>query len=173
MAYAYLAGGCFWCITPVFAQCPGVLDVRSGYSGGSEQNPTYEAVKHQQTGHRETVRIEYDPEQVSFGQLLDLFLENTDPFDPGGQYIDRGYSYTLAVYWQNTEERETAEKKIRSLETESGQKVCVAVEPFVEFWPAEEYHQDFYRKNPEAFEAEMTASGRKRKETVTVSDQQD
>ena len=105
MAFAYIAGGCFWCITPVFARHTGVLGVKSGYSGGREQNPTYEAVKHQQTGHRETIRVEYDPEAVSFGELLELFLQNTDPFDADGQFIDRGHSYTLAVYWQTAAEK--------------------------------------------------------------------
>lgn len=160
MAYAYLAGGCFWCITPVFARHPGVLTVRSGYSGGQEQYPTYEEVKHQQTGHRETIRVEYDPEKVTFGEIMDLFLQNTDPFDPDGQFIDRGHSYTLAVYWQNAAEKCTAENKLRALEIDSGKPVCVTLEPFGTFWSAEEYHQDYYRKNPEAFEEEMRVSGR-------------
>ena len=162
MAFAYLAGGCFWCITPVFAQHAGVLSVKSGYSGGSEENPAYEDVKHQQTGHRETIRVEYDPSQVTFGELLDLFLQNTDPFDPDGQFIDRGHSYTLAVYFQQPEEKRVAEEKLHLLEETSGKKPCVAVEPFGTFWMAEEYHQDYYRKNPEAFEQELISSGRKK-----------
>lgn len=162
MAFAYLAGGCFWCITPVFARHTGVLGVKSGYSGGCEQNPTYEAVKHQQTDHRETIRVEYDPEAVSFGELLELFLQNTDPFDADGQFIDRGHSYTLAVYWQSAAEKQTAEEKLKRLEEDSGKKTGVTIEPFDTFWLAEEYHQDYYRKNPEAFEEELISSGRKK-----------
>ena len=161
MAYAYLAGGCFWCITPAFAELDGVQSVKSGYCGGTEQNPTYEQVKHQQTGHRETIRVAYDPERVSYGTLIETFLRNTDPFDPDGQYIDRGHSYTLAVYWQTDEERETAEEHLRLLARQSGRKPCVSLEPFESFWLAEEYHQDYYRKNPEAFDKEMIESGRK------------
>lgn len=162
MAYAYFAGGCFWCVTPVFARFPGVTGVHSGYSGGTEAEPTYEAVKHQLTGHRETVRVAYDPARVSFDALMALFLKNTDPFDPDGQYIDRGHSYTLAVYWQTEEEKRTAEEQIAALEAETGKKVCVALEPFGAFWMAEEYHQDYWLKNPEAFEQELISSGRKK-----------
>ena len=95
---AYFAGGCFWCITPTFREMEGVADVVSGYSGGDEPNPTYEDVKYQRTGHRETIRIDFDPSHVSFEALLDIFLSSVDPFDGGGQFIDRGHSYTLAVY---------------------------------------------------------------------------
>ena len=89
METAYFAGGCFWCITPAFREMPGVADVISGYSGGEEVNPTYEDVKYQRTGHRETIRVDFDPEQVSFDTLLDVFLAGVDPFDPDGQFIDR------------------------------------------------------------------------------------
>lgn len=162
MAETYLAGGCFWCITPAFDNMPGVLNVCSGYSGGKEENPTYEDVKHQQTGHRETIRVTYDPELVTFGALIDLFLENTDPFDPDGQFIDRGHSYTTAVYWQTEEERRIAAEKFEAMEHVTGKKVCIALEPFDAFWPAEEYHQDYYKKNPEDFEEELISSGRKK-----------
>ena len=94
---AYFAGGCFWCITPTFKETPGVLDVVSGYSGGQEKDPTYADVKYQRTGHRETIRIHFLPEQVTFTSLLQIFLSSVDPFDPDGQFIDRGHSYTLAV----------------------------------------------------------------------------
>lgn len=157
---AYFAGGCFWCITPTFAEMDGVQRVVSGYSGGDEVDPTYEDVKHQRTGHRETIRIDYDPEKVGFEALLDAFLDGVDPFDGGGQFIDRGRSYTLAVYYTDDQERETAQASLRDLEAEAGKPVYVSVEPFKNFYAAEEYHQDYYLKNPEAFQREMMESGR-------------
>ena len=94
---AYFAGGCFWCITPAFNEMTGVRIVSSGFSGGLETEPTYEDVKYQRTGHREAIRIDYNSEKVTFESLLQVFLSNIDPFDPDGQFIDRGHSYTLAV----------------------------------------------------------------------------
>lgn len=160
MKTAYFAGGCFWCITPTFQEMDGVFTVTSGYSGGAEVNPVYEDVKYQRTGHRETIRIDYDPEVVSYPELLHIFLCGVDPFDEGGQFIDRGHSYTLAVYCQTREEREQAEAAIRQLEDASGRKVYISVEPFTAFYTAEEEHQDYYRKHPEAFRQELIDSGR-------------
>lgn len=159
---AYFAGGCFWCIAPIF-RLYGVERVVSGYAGGTEENPAYEDVKNQKTGHRETVMLEYDPAVVSYGTLLDLYFGNVDPFDPDGQFIDRGRSYTLAVYYTNEAERSLALQRIGALARESGRRVFVSVEPFTTFYPAEEYHQDYDLKNPEAFERELAASGRKEK----------
>ena len=160
MKNAYFAGGCFWCITPTFQEMVGVRRVVSGYSGGEEAEPSYEDVKYQRTGHRETIAITYNEEKLTYGQLLDVFLANVDPFDEGGQFIDRGHSYTLAVYYETEEERALAEAAIRELEQTSGRQVFVAVEPFKTFYAAEEYHQDYYRKNPEAFRKELVESGR-------------
>lgn len=157
---AYFAGGCFWCITPTFDMTDGVERVTSGYSGGMENNPTYEDVKYQRTGHRETIRVDFDPERVSYSQLLDIFLCGVDPFDPGGQFIDRGHSYTLAVYYLDPAQREAAEAALAALEAASGKSPCIALEPFQSFWEAEEYHQDYYKKNPEAFRKELIESGR-------------
>ena len=162
MATAYFAGGCFWCITPTFRSIPGVLGVRSGYSGGEEENPVYEDVKGQRTGHRETIRIDYDENAVSFPELMEIFLSGVDPFDGGGQFIDRGRSYTLAVYFTSPSERASTVERLAALEKESGQKVCVSVEPFRSFYDAEEYHQDYDLKNPEAFRRELVESGRKK-----------
>ena len=142
MKQAYFAGGCFWCITPTFQEMEGVATVTSGYSGGREADPTYEDVKYQRTGHRETIRIDYDPAQISYESLLQIFLDGVDPFDEGGQYIDRGHSYTLAVYWQTEEECHLAEAAIKALEQTSGQKVYISLEPFTAFYSAEEEHQD-------------------------------
>lgn len=158
---AYFAGGCFWCITPTFKETPGVRAVASGYSGGDEENPVYYDVKTQKTGHRETIRIDFDPELVSFETLFDIFLSGVDPFDEGGQFIDRGFSYTLAVYWLDEAQRQTAEAGIRRLEQESGQQVYISVEPFKSFYSAEEEHQDYYLKHPKEFEEELISSGRK------------
>ena len=160
METAYFAGGCFWCITPTFKETDGVLEVTSGYSGGEEVNPTYADVKYQRTRHRETIRIDFDPEKVSFQELFEIFLSGTDPFDPDGQFIDRGHSYTLAVYYCCDSQREVAERGIRALEQESGQKVYISVEPFRSFYRAEEEHQDYYLKHPEEFRRELIESGR-------------
>ncbi len=160
MEKAYFAGGCFWCITPTFRELPGVCGVVSGYSGGEELNPVYEDVKYQRTSHRETICIEYDPKQVGFDSLMDVFLSSVDPFDPDGQFIDRGFSYTLAIYYVSEAQRAAAEEKIAELERETDQKVYVRVEPFRSFWRAEEYHQDYDLKNPEEFRQELISSGR-------------
>ena len=162
METAYFAGGCFWCITPTFKEMAGVADVTSGYSGGDEIDPTYLDVKYQRTRHRETIRIDFDPAAVSFGQLLEVFLSSTDPFDPDGQFIDRGHSYTLAVYYLTEQEKHIAEEGIRKLEQESGQTVYISVEPFRSFYSAEEEHQNYYLKHPKEFEQELIESGRKK-----------
>jgi methionine-S-sulfoxide reductase len=162
MKSAYFAGGCFWCITPFFKMQDGVLEVTSGYSGGDEENPRYEDVKHQRTGHRETIKIDYDPEKISFEELVEMFLESVDPYDGEGQFIDKGFSYTLAIYYQDEAEKAVSEAKVGALAASSDKEVFVAIEPFKSFWRAEEYHQDYYLKNPEAFEKEMIESGRKK-----------
>ena len=158
---AYFAGGCFWCVTPIYKMY-GVDKVVCGYSGGDEKDPSYEDVKAQKTGHRETIMLEYDPEKVAFSKLLDIFFANVDPFDSEGQFIDKGFSYTLAIYYNNEEEKHLAQERIEKLRAESGKDVYVALEPFKSFYEAEEYHQDYYLKNPEAFEKEMIESGRKK-----------
>lgn len=162
-ATAYFAGGCFWCITPFFKMNPGVLSVTSGYSGGDEPNPTYLEVKHQKTHHRETIEVVYAPTLVDYTELLDIFLSGVDPYDGEGQFIDRGFSYTLAVYYQTEEEKDAAKAMLTKLEAESKEKTFVALEPFKFFVPAEEEHQDYYLKHPEEFEQELIESGRKKK----------
>ena len=160
MKTAYFAGGCFWCITPTFKEMPGVTSVVSGYSGGEEIDPTYEDVKYQRTSHRETIQIDYDPAQVSFRQLIDVFLGSVDPYDPDGQFIDRGHSYTLAVYYQSESQRQTAEAAIRALESAAGKPVYISLEAFKSYYSAEEEHQDYYLKHPEDFHQELVSSGR-------------
>ena len=155
---AYFAGGCFWCITPMFKRFAGVKSITCGYSGGDEVNPTYEDVKKQKTGHRETIKVQYDEDKISFSKLLDIFFANVDLYDGGGQYIDRGHSYTLAVYYVNDYQKRVTEEKIATYK----EKVYVSIEKFNSFYEAEEYHQDYYLKNPEAFEKELIESGRKK-----------
>ena len=157
---AYFAGGCFWCITPTFKEMPGVTAVTSGYSGGEEVDPSYEDVKYQRTTHRETIRIDYDPEAVSFTQLMDVFLGSVDPHDPDGQFIDRGFSYTLAVYYLSPDQKSQAEARLQQLEKATGLPVYIKIEPFKSFYQAEEFHQDYYLKHPEEFRQEMILSGR-------------
>lgn len=161
MKEAYFAGGCFWCIGGFFEQMKGVVSVTSGYSGGDEEDPSYEDVKSQKTLHRETIRIEYDENLIDYRELLDFFAANVDPFDGGGQFIDRGRSYTLAVYYTCDEQRELAEELINAMEAESGKKVFIALEPFKSFYDAEEYHQHYSLKHPEEYEKELIESGRK------------
>ena len=161
MKNAYFAGGCFWCVTPVYKMY-GVQDVICGYSGGDEEDPVYEDVKAQKTGHRETIMLTYDPAKVSYEKLLDIYFANIDPFDGEGQFIDRGFSYTPAIFYSDDTEKTLAEKKIEELEDESGKEVKVSLLPFRSFYKAEECHQDYYLKNPEAFEKELIESGRKK-----------
>lgn len=161
MKEAYFAGGCFWCVTPIYKMY-GVDEVICGYAGGDEKDPTYEQVKHQETGHRETIKLVYDSEKVSYDKLLDIYFANVDPFDAEGQFIDKGFSYTLAIFYMSDDEKKTALEKIAKIEQESGKKVQVEVLPFKNFYDAEEYHQDYYLKNPEAFEKELIESGRKK-----------
>lgn len=158
---AYFAGGCFWCMTPIF-KIYGAKKVVCGYSGGDEVCPAYEDVKKQKTGHREAMAVEYDPEKTSYEMMLDIYLANVDPYDEGGQFIDRGHSYTLAAYYTCEQEKTLIEAKIAQMEAESQKKVHIAVEPLINFYEAETYHQDYYLKNPEAFEKELVESGRKK-----------
>ena len=161
MKEAYFAGGCFWCVTPIYKMY-GVDEVICGYAGGDEADPTYEQVKHQETGHRETIKLVYDPQKVSYDRLLDIYFANVDPFDAEGQFIDKGFSYTLAIFYKSEDEKAAVLKKIEAVEKESGKKVQVEVLPYKNFYEAEDYHQDYYLKNPEAFEKELIESGRKK-----------
>ncbi|MCR5153722.1 MAG: peptide-methionine (S)-S-oxide reductase MsrA [Lachnospiraceae bacterium] len=160
MKKAYFAGGCFWCITPIF-KIYGAKSVTCGYAGGDGKRPTYEEVKSQKTDYRETICVEYDESKVEYEKLLEIFLSNVDPYDAGGQFIDRGRSYTLAVFYVDDEQKKIAAEGIDKLERESGKKTFISLESFTNFFEAEDYHQDFYLKNPEEFEKELISSGRK------------
>ncbi len=158
--YAYFAGGCFWCIYKVFNETKGVINVRSGYSGGDEINPSYEDVKKQLTGHRETIKVEYNSNIISYDELLDIYMDNVDLYDDGGQYIDRGHSYTLALYYSNDLELNSINNIMDKYTKEYNKKPYVSVEPFKSFYEASQEHQDYYLKNPEAFSKEIIESGR-------------
>lgn len=162
MKNAYFAGGCFWCISYTFENIKGVKDVISGFSGGDEINPTYEDVKAQKTLHRETIKIEYDENICSFEKLLRIFITNVDPFDADGQFIDRGRSYSLAIYYNDEEEYQISKQCIDKLKEESGKEVFISLEKFKNFYEAEEYHQHYALKNKQAFEEELISSGRKK-----------
>ncbi len=162
MNYAYFAGGCFWCITPVFREQKGVSEVVSGFSGGKEENPRYEDVKAGLTGHRETIRIAFDPKQIDYDRLLDIFLWSVNPFDGDGQFIDRGRSYTLAIYYADEIQKDAALHHIAVLEEESGKLAQIAVEPLTAFYQAEDYHQNYDLKNPILFHKEWAESGREK-----------
>lgn len=155
---AYFAGGCFWCITPTFVDIDGVIKVTSGYCGGDEVNPTYEDVKKQKTNHRETIKIEYDENKVDYRTLLKVFFDSVDLYDDGGQYIDRGHSYTLAIYYIDENQKKIIEEEL----SKYGDDTCVAIEEYKAFYDAEEYHQDYYLKHPKEFEEELINSGRKK-----------
>jgi len=158
---AYLAGGCFWCISPIF-KIHKANKVIAGYSGGDEINPSYELVKAQKTNHRETIAVYYDDEILSYEKIIQIFLSNVDPFDKDGQYIDKGHSYTLAIYYTNDKEKDIAISLINKLKEESKKDVYISIEPFKSFYKALDYHQDYYLKNPKEFNKELYESGRKK-----------
>ena len=144
---AIFAGGCFWCIEYDFDQVPGVLETTSGYTGGTTPNPTYVEVAKNRTGHREALRIVFDPSQVTYAQLLFAFWRSIDPTDGGGQFCDRGVPYTTAVFTIGDEQRQLAEASRAAAEAELGQEVFTTIEDAGEFYPAEDYHQDYYKKS--------------------------
>jgi peptide methionine sulfoxide reductase msrA/msrB len=147
---------------PPFEQLEGVVDVMAGYSGGEIENPTYEQVSSGKTGHIESVRVVYDPEKISFKELLDTFWRYVDPTDPGGQFADRGDHYKTAIFYSDEEEKKVAEQSRAELEA-SGvftRPIATAIRPAQPFYPAEEYHQDYYKKNVSHYEAYKVGSGR-------------
>ena len=159
---AVLAGGCFWCIQPAFDKAPGVTNTVVGYSGGTEPNPTYELVGSEKTKYREALEITYDPSKISFSQLLDIYWKQIDPTQADGQFTDIGPSYRAAIFYRNEEEKRIAEASKEKL-AKSGQfdkPVVTEILPAMKFYPAEEYHQKYYRKNTTAFEAFEEGSGR-------------
>ncbi len=162
MAVAIFAGGCFWCMEGPFEAIEGVAEVLSGYTGGSEERPTYHEVSGGRTGHTEAVRVVYDPQRVTYDELLDVFWRSMDPTDAGGQFADRGQQYRPAIYVLDDAQRALAEASKAQLAA-SGRfdaMIVVPVEAAGTFWVAEGYHQDFYRTNPEHYQRYRRGSGR-------------
>jgi peptide-methionine (S)-S-oxide reductase len=145
-ATAVVAGGCFWCVESDFERVPGVLGAISGFAGGSVDNPTYEQVSDGDTGHYEAVEITYDPAVLTYEQLLTLFVRSVDVTDAGGQFCDRGDSYRTAIFVSDAAEKAIAERVLAAAETELGQPVVTPVLAAQTFWPADAYHQDYYRQ---------------------------
>lgn len=143
-----LAGGCFWCMTPPFEKLNGVVQVLSGYTGGSGLNPTYH--DYEEKGHLEAVEVTYDPSKITYAQLLDVYWRQINPTDSGGQFCDRGPQYRPAIFYHNEEQKRIAEESKAKLEKlgKYGKPVTTEIIPASTFYPAEEYHQDYYKKNP-------------------------
>lgn len=159
---ATFAGGCFWCMVKPFDQWDGIHQVVSGYTGGHLANPTYEDVKRGDTGHYEAVEITYDPSIISYEEILDVYWRQIDPTDAGGQFQDRGDAYRTAIFYYNEEMKNIAELSKASLD-QSGKFSKPIVTKILEaktFYPAEDYHQDFYKKNEKEYEADRAKSGR-------------
>lgn len=149
-AVATFAGGCFWCMEGPFDELDGVLSTTSGYTGGETDNPTYEQVSAGGTGHTEAVQVVYDPQAISYRELLDVYWRNTDPTTPDAQFCDHGDQYRPAIFYANDEQRQAAEASKKAIERTKTFSASIVTEitPATTFYPAEEYHQDFYTKNP-------------------------
>jgi peptide-methionine (S)-S-oxide reductase len=159
---AIFAGGCFWCIQPAFDKAPGVIKTVVGYCGGTEPNPTYKLVTSEKTKYRESIEVTYDPAKISFEKLLDIYWRQIDPTQADGQFTDIGPSYRAAIFYGNGEEKKIAEASKEKL-TRSGKfkkPIVTEILPAMKFWAAEDYHQKYYRENPERFEAFEEGSGR-------------
>ena len=140
----YFAGGCFWCMEESFEKKEGVLEVISGYSGGTTKNPTYEEVTYGDTGHFETIKIIFDKNKTNYSDVLDHFWKNIDPFDEYGQFCDKGYSYRSVAFYENVEQRDLIEKSMVKLEKKFNKKIVTYVRKFDKFYKAEDMHQNYY-----------------------------
>ena len=159
---AIFAGGCFWCVEEAFEKVPGVSSVVSGYIGGTVANPTYEQVAGKSTGHAEAVEITYDPSKVSYAQLVDWFWRNIDPVDAYGQFCDKGSPYRSGIHYKGPEQQKIAEASKTAIEASGRfkQKIATEIVPAKTFYPAEDYHQDYYKKNPNRYQYYKYACGR-------------
>lgn len=159
---ATFAGGCFWCMVSPFEDLPGIKGIVSGYTGGDKPNPTYEEVRAQTTGHVEAVQIVFEPERFPYEKLVELFWQQIDPTDAGGQFHDRGDSYRTAIFYHNEEQKRIAEESKQKLAASGrfDRPIIVPILPAGPFYPAEEYHQNFHKKNPAHYKRDRSASGR-------------
>lgn len=159
---ATFAGGCFWCLEPAFAATRKVESAVVGYTGGTVPNPTYEQVSRGGTGHYEAIQLSFDPEKITYQELVDIFWKQIDPTDPGGQFTDRGDSYKTAIFYHNELQRELAEESKKRLDG-SGiypAPIVTKIIPAQEFYPAEAYHQAYFQKEPEHYQLYKYGSGR-------------
>lgn len=159
---ATFAGGCFWCLEAEFKKQPGVLRAVSGYTGGQKENPTYEEVCSGLTGHLEAVQVDYDPSQITYEELLEVFWRHIDPTDSGGQFVDRGSQYRSAIFYHGGEQKRLAEESREAL-TRSGKfskPIATEILEFTRFYEAENYHQNYHIKNPFRYEHYRYGSGR-------------
>ncbi|RDV13571.1 peptide-methionine (S)-S-oxide reductase [Pontibacter diazotrophicus] len=159
---ATFAGGCFWCMVKPFDQWEGIEKVVSGYTGGEIENPTYEQVCSDTTGHYEAVQITFDPSKISYKEIMEIFWQQIDPTDPGGQFGDRGSSYQTAIFYHNEEQKAQAEasKKEKNENGPFDKPIVTPILPAKPFYPAEDYHQDYYKKNPSHYQRYNVGSGR-------------
>ncbi|TVY09804.1 peptide-methionine (S)-S-oxide reductase MsrA [Paenibacillus cremeus] len=162
MELATFAGGCFWCMVTPFEELPGIKGIVSGYSGGPEVNPTYEDVKAGRTGHTEVVQITFDPTVFPYERLLELFWQQIDPTDAGGQFHDRGASYRTEIFYHTERQRELAEQSKQALAASGrfDKPIVTEITAAGPFYPAEEYHQNYHRKNPAHYKEDREKSGR-------------
>lgn len=159
-AEAIFAAGCFWCVEADFDKVEGVVSTTSGYTGGHVADPTYEIVTSETSGHKEAVRIVYDPDRVSYEQLLDVYWRNVDPFDAEGQFCDKGDSYKPVIFALDAAQKQAALASLQGIEEKLGRKVVVPVVDASTFYPAEDYHQNYYSENPLRYLYYRTACGR-------------
>ncbi len=162
LAVATFAGGCFWCMEPPFDELKGVISTTSGYTGGQKKNPSYEDVSAGGTGHTEALRIVYDPAVISFGQLLEVFWRNHDPLTRNRQFCDGGSQYRAGVFTHDAEQKRLADESKRALEASGRfkQPIVTEITPVGAFYRAEEYHQDYYKKNPLRYKFYVSRCGR-------------
>lgn len=163
LAKATFAGGCFWCMEAPFDEIDGVVSTTSGYTGGHVEDPSYEQVSAGRTGHAEAVQIAYDPEKVSYEELLHVFWRNVDPTDAGGQFCDRGTQYRTGIFVHSEEQQRLAESSKEEATRRLGKEVVTRIETAGPFYPAEKYHQDFYDKNPIRYKTYRLGCGRDRR----------
>ncbi|HWR72309.1 MAG TPA: peptide-methionine (S)-S-oxide reductase MsrA [Nitrospirota bacterium] len=163
-AKATFAGGCFWCMEPPFEKLQGVISVTSGYTGGKKENPTYEEVSSGGTGHAEAVEVLYDPAKVSYAKLLDVFWRNIDPTTRDRQFVDSGSQYRTAIFYHNEGQKRLAEETKAKLDQSGrfGKPIVTEIVPAGKFYPAEEYHQDYYKKSSAKYKFYRFNSGRDR-----------
>lgn len=162
-ATAVFGGGCFWCVEEAFDKVEGVTATTSGFSGGHVEDPSYQQVVAGNTGHAEVVLVEYDPAAVDYATLLHVFWRNIDPFAVDRQFCDVGEAYRSAIFYANDSERELAEATRDELTERFERDIATEISPFEVFYPAEEYHQDYYRKNPVRYNYYKAACGRERR----------